>query len=294
MEEEFYRNEGVDFSMVSFRDNKKCVALIEKKPVGILPLLDQVCMLGRGTDEQVLGQLKRHHKKHPNFLRPRFSSDEEFIIEHFAGKVRYNVVGFLEKNRDALHNDLAEMMSSSEQKLLSKIFSTGDGGSAAAVSSRGTKMPTTIAYKFKEQLNKLNKQLLQTEPHYIRCVKPNEEKRAGIFTSQMVLNQLLYSGVLETVRIRRQGYPFRETFKAFWEFCVQEMYDKHVNVGHLRLCKDKCAGLLTVALPRESRGGGGENGESPKWQIGRSKVGFIRVPLSVASVSIPLSTHGIN
>ena len=83
---------------------------------------------------------------------------------------------------------------------------------------RRTKMPSTVGTKFKDQLKALNKELLATDPHYVRCIKSNSVKQPMNFMRRMVLDQLLYSGVLETVRIRRMGYPYRDTWaKVFVE-----------------------------------------------------------------------------
>lgn len=56
-----------------------------------------------------------------------------------------------------------------------------------------------------------------TEPHYIRCIKPNADKRAGVFTSKLVHEQLRYSGVLEAIKIRKQGFPFRYSHLDFFK-----------------------------------------------------------------------------
>ena len=52
-------------------------------------------------------------------------------------------------------------------------------------------------------------------PRYIRCIKPNAEKRANLYNEQMVLDQLRYLGMLGIIRIRRQGYPVHVDLETF-------------------------------------------------------------------------------
>ena len=251
LEEEQYTSEGVDFSSVTIRDNTDCVRLIEAKPHGILIQLDQICRVGRSSkDTDFLAKLDRawHKPKDkkllgmsgyyvkPKVRRSDDGSDMIFTVMHFAGPVHYSVDQFLEKNKDALHGDLEFMCEASNSSFVSALFTKGpaapggskrgSAGKSAPKARRMTKMPATIAVKFKDQLGTLNKELLRTDPHYIRCIKPNACKGVHVYTSDMVLRQLIYSGVLETVRIRRQGYPFRKDFDAFWEMCLKEGFDK--------------------------------------------------------------------
>lgn len=73
----------------------------------------------------------------------------------------------------------------------------------------------TLGKQFKLQLDALMVTLSATDPHYIRCMKPNNEKRGGFFRSPMMLQQLRYSGLLEVCAIRKMGYPIRRTYAEF-------------------------------------------------------------------------------
>ena len=259
MEMEQYKTEGVDVSSIAFVNNQLCVDLIEKKPSGLLPLLDEICFLGRETtDLEYLEKIEKSHGKgkHEFFGNPkkRHPSGDRFSVLHFAGEVTYCVKEFIEKNNDTLYTDLEKLMIGSDNTLIHDMFDddamaaseeallyeqslAGGGhevvgsGSAAddaghlspaarksipSVSSKSkTQSVSTIASKFKLQLGLLNETLMSTTPHYVRCIKPNKVKKPHVFDHQMVLNQLLYAGVLETVKVRKQGFPFRETFVEF-------------------------------------------------------------------------------
>eukprot|EP01029_Cantina_marsupialis_P007644 TRINITY_DN185_c0_g1_i1.p1 TRINITY_DN185_c0_g1~~TRINITY_DN185_c0_g1_i1.p1 ORF type:complete len:1456 (-),score=503.08 TRINITY_DN185_c0_g1_i1:793-5160(-) len=148
------------------------------------------------------------------------------FLSHFALFFFFLKTGFIEKNNDRVSPHLIELMQCSDKSFVRGIFKpdviTPEGGAPGTPVNRRRSMmakkPTavTISSKFKSQLNNLYQTLLNTSPHYIRCIKPNKSKSSKIIESKMVLDQLLYSGVLETVDIRRQGFPFREEFKEFW------------------------------------------------------------------------------
>jgi myosin V len=255
MEMEQYKTEGVDVSSIAFVNNQLCVDLIEKKPNGLLPLLDEICFLGRETtDLEFLDKIEKIHGKgkHEFFGNPkkRHPSGDRFSVLHFAGEVTYCVKEFIEKNNDTLYTDLEKLMIGSDNSLIHDMFdddalaaseeallqeqtltSSGhEGGSTEenaghlspaarksipSISKAKTQSVSTIASKFKLQLGLLNETLMSTTPHYVRCIKPNKVKKPHVFDHQMVLNQLLYAGVLETVKVRKQGFPFRETFVEF-------------------------------------------------------------------------------
>lgn len=63
--------------------------------------------------------------------------------------------------------------------------------------------------KFAEQLRDLRHRIDSTAPHYIRCLKPNDELLPDEFDPKQIVEQLRYSGVLEAVRVSRAGYPTR-------------------------------------------------------------------------------------
>lgn len=285
LEQETYLAEGVSWSHVDFQDNQPCVDLIEKPRVGngsgILPSLDDICRTGRDVpDSKFMADLTRMHRgNHPYFDVPRFANNQ-FVVKHFAGDVTYVVDGFIEKNRDTLFHHLASTMKASDNAFLADIFAhppgepkpEGDGQGGGAPPRRprrsragGGKAISTIAGKFKAQLGELMATLEATQPHYVRCVKPNTVKRPQVFESRMVLDQLLYSGVLETVRIRRMGYPFREPFEEFARRAETEGWAQALAPAEAAEAKragprDSCHCILRAALPEG------------QWVLGKTKV----------------------
>ncbi|EQC29888.1 hypothetical protein SDRG_12432 [Saprolegnia diclina VS20] len=230
LEQERYASEGISVSVIEFQDNQECLDLIQKSPAGIFPLLDEQIMLKRKTtDRQLLNIYHQTHlDKHPHYAKPRFESDD-FVIKHYAGDVTYSVHGFVSKNTDNLHEDLVELLRTSQLPVLSAIFAPAPQPiSLRHCESSGT--PThrrqvsvalvgsnTVASKFRTQLTGLMEMLGSTTPHYIKCIKPNNIKFAGGFSSQLVRDQLVYGGILEVIKIRQQGYPIRRPFNDFYQ-----------------------------------------------------------------------------
>ena len=128
-EHDMYTSEGVDASHVRFQDNGRCVALLEERPFGVLPLLDEVCALKDVEGEgHFLSALCKHQGAqgkdggNPHFVASRFAHEKQFDVVHFAGQVTYSIDGFVEKNRDQLHADLRELMRASLKPFMAELF----------------------------------------------------------------------------------------------------------------------------------------------------------------------------
>ncbi|CAN8301928.1 unnamed protein product [Cochlearia groenlandica] len=211
LEQEEYEEDGIDWTKVEFEDNQECLDLIEKKPIGLLSLLDEESNFPKATDLTFANKLKQHLKTNSCFKGER---GRAFRVNHYAGEVLYDTNGFLEKNRDPLPADLIHLLSSCECQLL-KLFSSKmhDKSQKPLMLSNSTNQ--TVGTKFKGQLFKLMNKLENTSPHFIRCIKPNSKQLPRAYEEDLVLQQLRCCGVLEVVRISRSGYPTRLTHQEF-------------------------------------------------------------------------------
>eukprot|EP00466_Bigelowiella_natans_P001656 jgi/Bigna1/41654/e_gw1.55.12.1 len=205
LEEALYSAEKIRYEKVVYIDNQPVLDLIEKKPRGILPMIDEELKLPRGSDKTYVSKLIKTHVPNKKYFLKVLKRPENFVVKHYAGDVEYESVGFLEKNKDRLYEDAYDLLSGSSFKFLAHMFPSDD--------TKGDK--TTLGAKFRKQLNDLMRTLNTTYPHYIRCIKPNSEKAPMQFTVNMCLEQLRYSGVFEAVKIRKQGFPFRYTHENF-------------------------------------------------------------------------------
>ncbi|XP_073112691.1 myosin-1 isoform X1 [Elaeis guineensis] len=217
LEQEEYIQDGIDWAKVDFEDNQDCLNLFEKKPLGLLTLLDEESTFPNGTDLTFANKLKQHLNSNPCFRGER---GKAFTVHHYAGEVVYDTLGFLEKNRDLLHMDSIQLLASCKSCLpptfASKMLSQSDNVACNPYrSSAGDSQKLSVATKFKGQLFQLMQRLENTTPHFIRCIKPNNLQLAETYEQGLVLQQLRCCGVLEVVRISRSGYPTRMSHQKF-------------------------------------------------------------------------------
>ncbi|XP_076765693.1 myosin heavy chain isoform X33 [Xylocopa sonorina] len=228
LEQEEYKKEGIDWEFIDFgMDLAACIELIEK-PMGILSILEEESMFPKATDKTFEEKLNNNHLgKSPNYLKPKppkpGQQPAHFAIGHYAGNVPYNITGWLEKNKDPLNDTVVDQFKKSGNKLLVEIFAdhpgqSGDaGGGGGGKGGRGKKGGgfSTVSSSYREQLNNLMATLRATQPHFVRCIIPNEMKQPGVIDSHLVMHQLTCNGVLEGIRICRKGFPNRMVYPDF-------------------------------------------------------------------------------
>ncbi|KAK7169753.1 hypothetical protein R3I94_000100 [Phoxinus phoxinus] len=377
LEQEEYRAEGIAWHNIDYIDNTGCINLISKKPTALLHLLDEECNFPQATNQTLLDKFKRQHERNDYIEFPAVM-EPAFIIKHYAGKVKYGVKDFREKNTDHMRPDIVALLKSSKNAFicgligidpvatfrwavlrayframvafrdagkrhvdkrsghdaaapvvksvdsfsflhhpvhqrsleilqrckedknsvnrrnprtplsdlqgsntinqrevwngrpsrLSSIgsFSEEDGIFLNSTSSKllerahgilmrnknykmkpslpkhfldvkslkylsnltlhdritksllhlhKKKKPPSISAQFQASLNKLMETLGQSEPYFVKCIRSNAEKLPLRFNDVLVLRQLRYTGMLETVRIRQSGYSIKYTFQDF-------------------------------------------------------------------------------
>uniref|UniRef100_A0A8C1W102 Myosin IXAa n=1 Tax=Cyprinus carpio TaxID=7962 RepID=A0A8C1W102_CYPCA len=372
LEQEEYRSEDIAWHNIDYIDNTGCINLISKKPTALLHLLDEECNFPQATNQTLLDKFKRQHEGNSYIEFPAVM-EPAFIIKHYAGKVKYGVKDFREKNTDHMRPDIVALLKSSKNAFICGLIGIDpvatfrwavlrayframvafrdagkrhvekrSGHDAAApvvksvdsfsflhhpvhqrsleilqrckeekysvnrknpqhltydhhpgwngrpgrqnrLSSAGSfseeegifvnstsskllerahgilmrnknykmkpslpkhlldvkslkylsnltlhdritkslmhlhkkKKPPSISAQFQASLNKLMETLGQSEPYFVKCIRSNAEKLPLRFNDALVLRQLRYTGMLETVRIRQSGYSIKYTFKDF-------------------------------------------------------------------------------
>uniref|UniRef100_A0A8C4V242 Myosin heavy chain 11 n=1 Tax=Falco tinnunculus TaxID=100819 RepID=A0A8C4V242_FALTI len=252
LEQEEYQREGIEWNFIDFGlDLQPCIELIERptNPPGVLALLDEECWFPKATDTSFVEKLCQEQGNHPKFQKPKQLKDKtEFCIMHYAGKVTYNATAWLTKNMDPLNDNVTSLLNQSSDKFVADLWKDGMNRNSKSVmcssihacfyisvdrivgldqmakmtesslpSASKTKkgMFRTVGQLYKEQLTKLMTTLRNTNPNFVRCIIPNHEKRAGKLDAHLVLEQLRCNGVLEGIRICRQGFPNRIVFQEF-------------------------------------------------------------------------------
>ncbi|XP_053311241.1 unconventional myosin-XVI [Spea bombifrons] len=231
-----------------------------------------------------------------------------FTVMHYAGRVTYDISGAIEKNKDALSQNLLFVMKTSENLVISQMFqskltqtgslippyppfrlrgpkaallfkktsSTPNGetkkilelskllkkkGSSSFLQKLERGSPTTVSMQLRKSLTELTGKIQNSTPHLMHCIKPNNCKLAETFDNFYVSAQLQYIGVLEMVKIIRDGYPVRLTFPDFltrYKHLTEIVTWKKQKVSP----EEKCRRVL-------------EQCKQQGWQIGARKV-FLR------------------
>ncbi|CAK4647561.1 hypothetical protein LEN26_013176 [Aphanomyces euteiches] len=230
-EQEEYICEAIPWEFVEYPNNDACVALFEARRGGLLPVLDEESRLPSGNDQHLVQTYYDMLAKHPHFnVSPLQKKILHFQIVHYAGSVTYVGEGFCEKNKDHAHADALSFFAGSTFPLYQSMFKPLPEGPLSSPANRPLSSPSnrplsspahrskqasTVVSKFRTQLTSLLSLLHTTEPHFIRCVKPNDSASSEIFDETRVTEQLRCSGVLEAAKISRTGYPLRFSHAAF-------------------------------------------------------------------------------
>ncbi|XP_019488599.1 PREDICTED: unconventional myosin-Vb, partial [Hipposideros armiger] len=277
LEQEEYMKEQIPWTLIDFYDNQPCIDLIEAK-LGILDLLDEECKVPKGTDQNWAQKLYDRHSSSQHFQKPRMSNTA-FIVVHFADKVEYLSDGFLEKNRDTVYEEQINILKASKFPLVADLFHddkepvptpTASGkGSSSKINIRSARPQLkasnkehkkTVGHQFRTSLHLLMETLNATTPHYVRCVKPNDEKLPFHFDPKRAVQQLRACGVLETIRISAAGYPSRWTYHDFFNrYRVLVKKRELANADKKAICKSVLENLIK---------------DPDKFQFGRTKIFF--------------------
>lgn len=250
LEQALYLQEKLNVDQMTFADNKQCVELLGGKYPGVFAMLHDELAIPGGSDSSFLDKIKREHQKHPFFGdgTTKVAAAHTFTIRHYAEAVCYHVEGFLEKNRSQTGEDVIALLQTSQQSVLALVYSpvyellgerdpqkgldaiakAADEPTLKRVASSASLQPgkrpnkptaqSSLGSKFQESLKDLISSLEAATPHFVRCVKPNQLKKShgvGGFDRTLVLNQLRTSGMLDSVQIRKMGYPERLPHAVF-------------------------------------------------------------------------------
>ncbi|GKY99374.1 hypothetical protein MPSEU_000892100 [Mayamaea pseudoterrestris] len=303
LEQEEYRREGIDWSNIAFPDNQDVLDLIEKNHYGILSILDEQCRLARCTDSTFARAVYDKCANHPRFEASTLQQGRSsFSIHHYAGLVEYETMSFLEKNKDELPNEAIALLKSSADPFISqlgKAFSEAQPVSPnkARANGHGNRplhrtgssiIRESVGNQFSQQLRILRTRIELTDPHYIRCLKPNDDLVPHNFNATVIADQLCCAGVLEAIRVSRVGFPHRYFHDHFVErygiIAQAELAGLKCSLHGSDFCQalvDALRTLLVDTLGTDDIHGEKPSGSAPSdfvslgIQMGRTKV-FLR------------------
>ena len=250
-EQEVYQEEGLNWVFVEYPDNSARLDLLENKAYGIFSLVNEQLKLPKSSDEKLANAMYQKCSTHPFFSASRAEQVRfEFTVKHFACNVTYQTVGFVDKNRCEIAQELTDCMSFSSNHIIQAIVdpvshSQTQGGANLSKARRSLRLPkgggggwdfdaknsnskvipppgamigrktTTVASQLSHQLNELMLKIRSMRSHFIRCIKPNNELKRGLLDPSMVLSQLRCGGLLGAVKVFQAGFPNRISFQLF-------------------------------------------------------------------------------
>uniref|UniRef100_A0A914BUW0 Myosin motor domain-containing protein n=1 Tax=Acrobeloides nanus TaxID=290746 RepID=A0A914BUW0_9BILA len=204
-----YKNEDIVYEDISYYDDEsrlKQLNLIGADSISIMSIIDEQTILQQCNDDRLLSELNGF-SNNPFYIRNKFNN--EFGVKHFAGPVYYKVQGFIEKNRDQLGPNLVGAVKASRLELLLNLFEETNAQNTT------DRFKQTVGLKYRKSLKELISNLEKRESFFIRCIKPNEYQKPNNFNHNDILRQLRFFGMLDTIRIRKSGYPIRHSYENF-------------------------------------------------------------------------------
>lgn len=308
-----YEMEGIELEEITYDDNTDVLDLVEGR-MGLLAFLNEECVRPKGSDKTFVYKAQAMNKDNPCFLRAKHASDHEFGIQHYAGKVTYDATNFVVKNMDTLPSDLQDCATLSSNPIVANELGNEDmmnpmttdgtvgGGGSVAKKKRRAKtskaavttmtnpklmqkrssniIAETVWTKFKNQLTHLMETLGETKTRYIRCIKPNSQKKPFIMEHSSTVEQLRCAGVVAAVTISRSAFPNRlehiivlERFKSLWPKGDHMAILKDMTIDPSQRNVKATEVLLTLAL-QEMEVKRPDGGKTRGFVMGRTRAYF--------------------
>jgi len=220
-EEKEFVNEGLKeyFAQIKFKDNQNLIDMLDRvNPVGIFQRIDEYSSIN-SNDQALLDKIIKDFRQpgYP-FSVPRTAKDS-FIIQHTAKDVEYTITGFRVKNKDELSTAIQEIVNTASFPEVVKIWKyiCGNEKEPEQKTLKLNPKDKFLGYKFRTQMRELMDELNSCQCHFVRCIRANDKKEAGLFHPALVLQQIKYMGILDTLKVRKESFPVRRPYRVFYE-----------------------------------------------------------------------------
>uniref|UniRef100_A0A8C9GPQ9 Myosin-A-like n=1 Tax=Piliocolobus tephrosceles TaxID=591936 RepID=A0A8C9GPQ9_9PRIM len=208
-ETKLYREEGISSAELKYTTNKDVISVLCDKGRSVLSYLEDQCLAPGGTDEKFVSACVINLKGNEKFTPAKVASNQNFLIQHTIGAIQYCAENFLLKNKDVLRGELVEVIMTSKNDIVKALFE------GQVIEKGKMAKGSLIGSQFLNQLISLMSLINCTEPHFIRCIKPNENKKPLEWCEPKILIQLHALSILEALTLRQLGYSYRRTFEEF-------------------------------------------------------------------------------
>lgn len=261
-----YEKEEIDYSMIVYQDNQVILDLIEGPQQSLLGLIEEQCLITNGNPQAMVGTARTTHRKCPYLAQPKGDARTRFIVKHSAAAVEYEAELFLLKNKDKLGAGLTTLLktascsddshSTKGKSIIANVFEHVEVLDPKKMKGK------FIGSQFQRSMSSLLDRLRSSSAHFVRCLKPNSNKRAHDFNEEMVISQLHCLSILEAIALQHAGFAYRSSFEG----CLRD-YELLVlggMVGDLSNPRDACKRLMeNVGLAKD------------EFQVGKTKI-FVR------------------
>ena len=287
LELQLYQSEGLlsaANSPFAFTDNASTVELLDKRPAGLFPLLTDEVYVPKGNDASLLQKMNAAHAAHSQYIRPKPSRgstvvgmdsgpDGRFGVAHYAGSVEYGVRGMVDKNRSKVSDQLLILFEGARGDVMRRMFGVEEDDdenrppaptAAAAATAKGegakgaTPRPSvaaaraTVCSLFQQSLSELLASIAATHSHFVRCIKPNADKLSYSVDAPLLRTQLQSSGVMDAVRVRKEGWGERMPLRDFVQR-YQRLAVKQLNERGMQRAPDADKADVIIAVARSSQ-----------------------------------------
>ncbi|KAL4487054.1 hypothetical protein ABPG72_001506 [Tetrahymena utriculariae] len=240
-EEQIFKEDGLEnfLSNLSYQDNSIIIQTLNRSYM----LLNDCCKTQSKEDSRYLLSLKNDFRNQQMQIIqfPRMDNGT-FLINHTQNPVNYKIEGFIAKNIDEVSQTLKDVISKSSNKYIPSIF----GNDEQIQQNRGR----FLGEKFSNQMTELMKELNSSDVHFVRCVKTNEVKKSDYFLEGYVLQQIQYLGVINSIEVRKNTYPQRRDYQAFfkeYKVCDDQLEKKALE--QIKNLKEECKALVSKMYP---------------------------------------------
>ena len=225
------------FSVMNFENNQPLLDVLDSHPLGIFQLIDESSSINH-TDDKLLQKILTTHKTNSKRIWPTSRDKDKFTIKHTASEVNYHIVGFRIKNKDEVSSYINQAVCGSTNKIIVRIWKNlaneKDSEDTAIETKSGSKATDKfLGAKFRMQIRELITELESCECNFVRCLKPNTSKKPRLFVPTLTLKQIIYMGILDTIYVRKESFPYRLKYKDFYEKYVELDPDNKLNFEKL-------------------------------------------------------------
>lgn len=209
-ESKLYRDEGISTRDLVFTDNSEVVECLIGKKCSVFALLEDACVTRGGTDAALYSNMNQFLTDRESYRQTTTGAKAlRFVIVHTVADIEYSAMGFVDKNSDYLKPELVEAAKGSHSSMMREMFE--DIEVVRGSLGKGQ----LIASQFSLQLDEMMSIITNTESHFIRCVKPNENRSPTEWSNRRVMSQLQSLSILEALQLKKLGFSWRRCFRDF-------------------------------------------------------------------------------